>query len=154
MSATTFTTPARDARDTGTGRAAAVEAAYRRLRRFLALDAVVTGGNALAYLALPGPIGELLGVSRGVLTEVGAVLLLFAAAVAALAARRRPPAVGAALVVDVNLLWPVLSLVALLAWFSPTAPGLVWIPLQAATVGGFAALQYLALRAVRAAERG
>lgn len=36
------------------------------LRRFLALDAAVTGANALAYLALSGPLGRCLGDRKSV----------------------------------------------------------------------------------------
>ncbi|MFG2823910.1 hypothetical protein ACGFX4_31345 [Kitasatospora sp. NPDC048365] len=141
MSATSFAT---------TSSTTSTAAAYTRLRRFLALDAAVTGGNGLAYLAASGPLAELLGVGRGLLLEVGAFLLAFGLAVGVLAARRRPPVLGVKLVVDANLLWPVLSIVALEAWLSPSTAGLVWIPMQALTVAGFAALQLHALRTVRA----
>ncbi|WP_137992330.1 hypothetical protein [Streptomyces vilmorinianum] len=117
------------------------------VRRFLALDAVVTGGNGLAYLAASGPIGELLGVDSALLLELGLFLTAFAAGVAWLACRRRPPALGVKLVVDANILWAVLSVVALVAWLEPTTAGLVWTPTQAATVAGFAGLQWSALRA-------
>ncbi|MFF7177851.1 hypothetical protein [Streptomyces sp. NPDC008121] len=117
------------------------------VRRFLALDAAVTGGNGLAYLAASGPLGELLGVGSGLLLELGLLLTAFAAGVAWLATRPRPAALGVRLVVDVNALWAVLSLVALVAWLEPTTAGLVWIPAQAAVVAAFAVLQWSALRA-------
>lgn len=120
------------------------------VRRFLALDAVVTGGNGLAYLAASAPLGELLGVSRGLLLELGVVLTAYAAGVAWLASRRQPPVLGVKAVVDVNALWAVLSVVALAAWLEPTAAGTVWTLLQAGTVAGFAALQWAALRATAA----
>ncbi|MFD7322997.1 hypothetical protein ACFV9D_18200 [Streptomyces sp. NPDC059875] len=117
------------------------------VRRFLALDAVVTGGNGLAYLAASGPLGELLGVDSGLLLELGVLLTLFAAGVASLASRPRPSVLGVKLVVHANILWAVLSIVALVAWLEPTTAGLVWTPMQAATVAGFAGLQWSALRA-------
>ncbi|MFB7942580.1 hypothetical protein [Streptomyces sp. NPDC056049] len=117
------------------------------LRRFLALDAVVTGGNGLAYALAPGPLGELLGVNRTLLLGLGVLLTAYAAGVAWLAARPQPPALGVKLVIDINALWAVLSLVALVAWLEPTTAGLVWTPLQAGTVAGFALLQWAALRA-------
>jgi hypothetical protein len=117
------------------------------VRRFLALDAVVTGGNGIAYLAASGPLGELLGVDSGLLLELGVFLTLFAAGVAWLASRPQPPVLGVKLVVDANILWAVLSIVALVAWLEPTTAGLVWTPMQAATVAGFAGLQWSALRA-------
>ncbi|MFF3314453.1 hypothetical protein ACFYV5_02945 [Streptomyces sp. NPDC003035] len=117
------------------------------VRRFLALDAVVTGANGLAYLAASGPLGELLGVDSGLLLELGVFLTLFAAGVAWLASRPQPAVLGVKLVVDANILWAVLSIVALVAWLEPTTAGLVWTPMQAATVAGFAGLQWSALRA-------
>ncbi|MBH5337755.1 hypothetical protein IHE55_24450 [Streptomyces pactum] len=117
------------------------------LRRFLALDAVVTGGNGLAYLAASGPLGDLLGVERALLIGLGAFLTVFAAGVGLLAARPQPPAFGVRCVVEANALWAVLSVVALFLWLSPTTVGTVWTLLQGATVAGFAALQYGALRA-------
>ncbi|MFE0425365.1 hypothetical protein ACFW15_23700, partial [Streptomyces sp. NPDC058953] len=44
------------------------------LRRFLALDAVVTGVNGLVYVAASGPVGRLLGVDSGVLFGLGVFL--------------------------------------------------------------------------------
>ncbi|MEU9699417.1 hypothetical protein [Streptomyces sp. NPDC047981] len=117
------------------------------LRRFLALDAVVTGGNALAYLAASGPLGELFGVDSALLVELGLFLAVYAAGVAWVASRAEPPALGVKLVVDINVLWTLLSVVALLAWLEPTTAGTVWTLMQAATVAGFAGLQWSALRA-------
>ncbi|MFF9065837.1 hypothetical protein ACF09E_10815 [Streptomyces sp. NPDC014891] len=118
------------------------------VRRFLALDAVVTGANGIAYAVAPGPLGEFLGVDADLLRILGLLLALYAAGVAGLASRPRPPVLGVKLVVDINVLWAVLSLVALAVWLEPTTAGLVWTPLQAATVAGFALAQWVALRAV------
>ncbi|MEU6523482.1 hypothetical protein ABZ892_11730 [Streptomyces sp. NPDC046924] len=41
------------------------------LRRFLALDAVVTGANGLVYLIDSKPVGSLLGIGSGLLFEPG-----------------------------------------------------------------------------------
>ncbi|MEU5897483.1 MULTISPECIES: hypothetical protein [Streptomyces] len=124
------------------------------LRRFLGLDAVVTAGNGAAYAAVSGPLGDFLGVDSGLLLGLGAGLVLYGIGVAFLAARKSPPPFAVQAVVEVNAVWAVLSVVALVAWLSPSTAGAVWIPLQAATVGGFAALQYAALRAVRAGRQG
>ncbi|MFJ7335153.1 hypothetical protein ACIQU3_16070 [Streptomyces sp. NPDC101110] len=117
------------------------------LRRFLALDAVVTGGNALAYLAFPGPLGRFLGVDATLLLALGAFLALYAAGVGVLAARRQPPAVGVRAVVEGNLAWAAVSLVVLALWLSPSTPGAVWTVLQALAVAGFAVLQHASLKA-------
>ncbi|MFF6773254.1 hypothetical protein ACFY8W_06795 [Streptomyces sp. NPDC012637] len=117
------------------------------VRRFLALDAVVTGANGLAYAAAPGPLGELLGIERGLLFELGLFLTVYAVGVGLLAGRPQPPARGVQAVVHTNLLWAVLSVVALAGRLDPTTAGAVWTLLQAGTVAGFAALQWAALRA-------
>ncbi|WP_405019454.1 hypothetical protein OHV05_23810 [Kitasatospora sp. NBC_00070] len=123
------------------------------LRRVLALDAVVTGGNGLAYLAFSGPLGELLGIDRMVLLDIGAFLLLFGAGVGFLASRRRPSESAVKALVDANLVWAVLSIVSMVVWFEPSTAGTVWIPMQAATVAGFAALQWWALRSTARSAR-
>jgi hypothetical protein len=120
---------------------------HTALRRFLALDALVTGANGLAYLALSGPLGRLLGVDATLLLELGVILGVYAVGVGLLAARPRPAALPVRAVVEINLTWAVLSCVALALWLTPTTTGAVWTLLQAATVAGFAALQYAALRA-------
>ncbi|MQY12529.1 hypothetical protein SRB5_26640 [Streptomyces sp. RB5] len=116
------------------------------LRRVLLLDAAVTGVNALAYLAVSGPLADLLGVSRALLLELGVFLLAYAAAVGYLAARPSPPALGVKAVVEANVAWTVLSVLALGLWLEPTTAGAVWTVLQAVTVLGFAGLQTVALR--------
>ncbi|WP_435973228.1 hypothetical protein [Streptomyces sp. Qhu_M48] len=125
---------------------------HAAVRRFLALDAVVTGANGIAYAVAPDPVGEFLGIDAGLLLPLGLLLTVYAAGVAWLASRPQPPASAVRLVVDINALWAVLSVVALVAWLEPTTAGLVWTPVQAATVGGFAVLQWAALRAVPASR--
>ncbi|MER7486967.1 hypothetical protein ABTY20_13915 [Streptomyces sp. NPDC126497] len=118
----------------------------RMLRRFLALDAVVTGANAVAYLALSGPLGRFLGAGSGLLLGLGAFLAVYAAGVGLLAARPHPPAAGVRIVVEANLAWAAVSIAALALWLTPTAAGAAWTVLQALTVAGFALLQHMALK--------
>jgi hypothetical protein len=120
---------------------------HTALRRFLALDAVVTGANGLAYLAASGPLGRLLGVDPGLLLALGAFLAVYAAGVGLLASRARPAALPVRVVIEANLTWAAVSCLALALWLSPTAAGAVWTVLQALTVAGFAALQHMALKA-------
>lgn len=64
------------------------------LRRSLALDALVTTGNGLAYLAFSEPLGRLLGVGPTTLLVLGALLALYGAGVgwlASAAGRRCSP---------------------------------------------------------------
>ncbi|MER8070709.1 hypothetical protein ABTZ59_20690 [Streptomyces sp. NPDC094034] len=116
------------------------------LRRFLALDALTTGVNGLAYVAASGPLGRLLGVDDTLLLGLGVFLTLFGAGVGFLATRHRPPRLPVKVVVEANLLWAVVSVAALALWLAPTTAGAVWIPVQALTVAGFAVLQWSALR--------
>ncbi|KOG42977.1 hypothetical protein [Streptomyces resistomycificus] len=116
------------------------------LRRFLALDAVVTGVNGLAYLAASGPLGRFLGVDSGLLLGLGVFLAVYAAAVGLLAARARPAVLPVRAVIEANLAWAAVSCVALGLWLEPTTAGAVWTVLQALTVAGFALLQYASLR--------
>ncbi|MER7754300.1 hypothetical protein [Kitasatospora sp. NPDC097643] len=118
----------------------------RSVRGVLALDALVTGGNGLSYLAFAGPIGDLLGIGRATLLDLGAFLTVYALAVGVLAARRQPPRLAVRTVIDLNAAWVVLSLVAMELWFEPTGAGFVWIPLQAAVVALFVGLQFTAQR--------
>ncbi|MFF7308092.1 hypothetical protein [Streptomyces sp. NPDC008137] len=117
------------------------------LRRFLALDAVVTGANALAYLAFHGPLGRFLGAHSTLLLALGAFLAAYAACVGLLASRRQPPALGVRAVIEANLAWTVVSLAALALWLTPSTAGALWTVLQALTVAGFAVLQHTALKA-------
>lgn len=122
------------------------------LRTVLKIDAMVTGVNALAYLAAADVLDGALGISGALLRSAGAALLAFAAAVYYTATRRpvRPAAVRG--IVAVNAVWVVDSLVALLAsWLTPTTAGTLWVTAQAAVVAGFAAVQHRALAATRPA---
>lgn len=122
------------------------------LRRFLALDALVTGANGLAYLAASGPLGRFLGVDSALLLGLGAFLLVYAAGVGVLASRERPPVLAVRAVIEANLGWAALSCVALALWLTPSTAGAVWTVLQAVTVGGFALLQHMALKARQASS--
>lgn len=120
------------------------------LRRFLAVDAAVTGANGLAYAAASGPLGRLLGVDALLLLDVGIFLAVLGAAIGLLAARSHPPVPLVKAVVDANIVWPLLSIAALVLWLEPTPAGAVWTVLQAVTVAGLGAVQWSALKAAGA----
>ncbi|GAA1594754.1 hypothetical protein GCM10009678_91040 [Actinomadura kijaniata] len=124
-----------------------VTAARPMLRLALRLDAVVTGVNGLVHLALAGPVADLLGLPAGPGRAIGAFLLVYAAAVWAVSVPGRPRRVAVRAVVEANLLWTVLSVVAVVTgWLSLNALGSVWAVMQALVVAGFAAFQWTALR--------
>lgn len=118
------------------------------LRLSLRVDAVVTGVNGLAYLALSGPVESLLGLDRRIGLSIGVFLLAYAAVVAVVAAPARISGGAAVGVISVNAAWVVASVIAA-AGLGLTAAGVVWAVLQALVVGAFAALQYLGLRRSR-----
>ncbi|MEV0295073.1 hypothetical protein [Nocardia sp. NPDC050710] len=120
------------------------------LRLSLRLDAVVTGVNGLAYLALSGPIESLLGLDTGIGIPIGVFLTLYGIAVALIGASTAINTMAARMVVAGNAVWVVVSLAALLEGaLDLNLAGAVWTVLQAGTVGAFAALQYLGLRKAR-----
>lgn len=116
-------------------------------RMALKLDAVATGLNGIAYLALATVLDSLFGVTTAVQYPIGAFLLFYALGVLAIGTRKEINRSGLTAVIATNLLWVVLSLVVLISGvLSPTGVGAVWIVLQSLTVGGFAALQYVGLK--------
>ncbi|WP_086838719.1 hypothetical protein [Nocardia farcinica] len=136
---------------TPTGRFSALLAPGDRLLRLsLRTDALVTGVNGLAYLALSGPLESLLGLDRTVALGIGAFLTVYAIGVALVGLPARISQAAAGVVVAVNLAWVLAGLAAAITGvLDLTAIGTVWAVLQAVTVGGFAALQYLGLRKAR-----
>jgi hypothetical protein len=126
MSDTTLTAPAAPGRIT--------------IRFALGVDAVLSGANGVAYLALAGPLGELFGLPADTLRILGALFVVYAGVLALL--MRRPGSIGVAAVIAGNALWVIASLAAAIAgWQDPTTAGTVWIVLQALLVAGFAELQ-------------
>ncbi|WP_436499073.1 hypothetical protein [Actinokineospora sp. HUAS TT18] len=121
------------------------------LRRFLALDAVVTSGNGLIYLFASAWTAELLGVSADALFGIGAFLVVYGIGVGALSLSTTPARGPAWLVVGANAVWAVASVVvAVFGLMGANTVGTVWTLLQAVTVAGFGAAQRYAL--VRAAN--
>ncbi|PXX60200.1 hypothetical protein DFR70_11040 [Nocardia tenerifensis] len=117
------------------------------LRLSLRLDAVVTGVNGLAYLALAEPLESLLGLDTEIGLPIGIFLTLYGVAVAIIGTRQTISPNGARAVIAGNAAWVVLSLAALVEGaLDLNTVGSVWAVMQAVTVGGFAALQYLGLR--------
>lgn len=117
------------------------------LRTALLLDAGVTGLNGIAYLAGAGLLDRILGLPAGWLYAAGIFLTGYGLAVAALGLRTRVSRSAAWTVVAINAAWAVGSLTAVaLGWGSPTTVGAVWLVAQAVVVGGFAAVQAVALR--------
>lgn len=122
------------------------------LRRVLQLDALSCAATGGLQVALAAPLAGLLGWPRGLLLGTGLFLLVYAAAVGLLAARRELPSAWVWAVVAANLLWA-LDCVWLVASgrFGPTPLGQVWVLAQVVVVVVLAELQWMGLRARRAA---
>ncbi|MGW5156565.1 hypothetical protein ACWEPN_13890 [Nonomuraea wenchangensis] len=122
----------------------------RFLRLALAADAVVTGGNGLAYLAFAGPVADLLGPDAGLLRGIGAFLLIYGIAVGLLATRRDLGQAGPRTVIALNAAWTLGSLAAVVTGaLGLTTVGAIWAIAQAVTVAAFAELQIMGLRKTR-----
>jgi len=130
-----------------TSTAVRTTASRRRLRQVLALDAVVTGVNGLAYVLLASPLESLLGVPTDVLRPIGAFLIAFGGGVAVVAARPDPSRVATLTIIGSNATWAAASLLTLaLESLSRTLVGGIWIVAQALVVTGFAVAQRWTLR--------
>ncbi|WP_433681514.1 hypothetical protein [Nocardia sp. CA-119907] len=120
------------------------------LRVALRLDAVITGVNGLAYLALSGPLESLLGLDREIGIPIGIFLTLYGIGVALVGMAKSISTKAEAVVAAANAAWVVVSLAALVEGvLELNLVGSIWTVMQAATVGGFAALQYLGIRQAR-----
>lgn len=118
-----------------------------RARRFLLLDAWLTGANGLLYAAGGDWIAGWSGAPAVLVHGLGAFLLLVAAAVAVLATRRPVPRRWLVALAGFNGVWVVASLdYAVVGGLD--APGVAWTVVQAAVVAAFAAEQ------LRLARRG
>lgn len=117
------------------------------LRTSLKLDSLVSGANGLAYVAGAALLDDVLGPSSTWLLGIGAFLIAYAVGVGYVGTRPSINRFHAGLVAEGNVVWAVVSLAtAGLGWLSLTTTGEVWAVMQAAVVGGFAALQFAGLR--------
>ncbi|WP_194816477.1 hypothetical protein [Nocardia sp. XZ_19_385] len=117
------------------------------LRLSLRLDAVVTGVNGVAYLALAAPLESLLGLDRSIGIPIGIFLTLYGITVALIGTPANPNTSAARGVATLNAAWVALSLIALfIGALDLNLVGSIWTVMQAGTVGAFAALQYMGIR--------
>lgn len=132
---TTTTAPLASATSTTTG------------RFWFAADSVISGVNGLAYLALAGPVADLLGGNAAAYRWVGVFMLAYATVVGLYARSAMSRRLGWAIVVG-NAVWVIASIdVAAFAMLGLDGPGRVWILVQAVVVADLALFQARALRA-------
>lgn len=120
------------------------------LRLWFGLDALVTGVNAIGYLALASVLDGPLGADAATYRWIGAGLLVFSLVVGGYARATDPaPGIGRA-VVAVNAGWVAASLVVAATGALDLEPlGRCWVVAQAAVV---AALTVQQARAQRSSE--
>lgn len=117
-----------------------------RARLWFAADAVITGVNALAYLAAAGPLSDLLGGDPSTYRAVGVFLAGYAVVVGLYARSSLSPRLGWAIVAG-NAVWVLASLeVALVGALDLDGAGRAWVVLQALVVADLALLQARSLR--------
>lgn len=112
-----------------------------RIRRFLGLDAALTGANGLIYLVAAAPLGEWLGMPPTLLRLLGTFLIVVAVGVAMLARSTAPPRRWVMALAEFNLIWVIASIGYAVLAADLTTLGRIWALLQAGLVGAFAAVQ-------------
>jgi hypothetical protein len=122
-------------------------ATFDARRTWFGLDAVVTGANALGYLALGGWLSDQLGASASSYRTIGGALLLFAVSVGVYAATDRAPRWAGWSIVAVNASWVVGSLVVAAAGIGDVnGLGRAWIVAQAVVVAALTVMQASTIR--------
>lgn len=125
------------------------------VRLWFGLDAVVTGGNAVAYLALAAVLTDWLGAESSTYRWLGVALAGFTLALAAVAGGMLRPGTAAWLLVAANAAWSLGSLVVAATGalgFEPLGRG--WVLAQAVVVLAFALLQARALLGGQGGKQG
>lgn len=127
-------------------------ASPRFLRGVLWVDAASCFACGALQLAAIDALPHLLGLPQALLLETGVFLLAYALLAAWTASRPVPPRHWVMLFAAGNLAWAVGCGLAV-ALLQPTALGIAWIAMQAATVLVLADLQWMSLRRGAAAPR-
>lgn len=117
------------------------------VRRWLLLDAIISGATGLLMFGGAAVLGGILALPQPLLRYAGLSLLPFAAFVAYLAALDRPRRTAVWAVVAINALWALGSIGLLLGGsVTPNVLGYAFVVFQAVVVAAFGELQYFALR--------
>lgn len=117
------------------------------LRRVLVLDGAAGLGAGLAMLAVGSHVAPYLGLPADLLFWAGAGLLGCAAFLATFALRRDVPRIMLLDIALINAAWAVASgAILVFGVISPNWIGAAFVLAQAVLVGGFAVLQFAALR--------
>lgn len=111
-------------------------------RVWFLLDGLVTGVNAVAYLALPQILPELLGSTPATFVTAGLILAVVTVGLLAVAWARPELGALAGVLIAVNVIWALGSFVVALANpLSLSTIGIVWTVVQGLIVSAFAIFQ-------------
>lgn len=117
------------------------------------VDALVTGLNAVAYLALNAVLPGVLGAGPTTYLTVGVILAMVTVGLIAVARSASSLWPLPWLLIVINAVWAVASLVVAVADpFGLTVIGRGWVVAQALVVGAFAVAQLLTCRRARSAR--
>lgn len=117
------------------------------LRRALLADAAASAATGLLLALGAHYLTDPLGLPVALMRYAGMSLLPFAGIVLVVGLRSNPPRAAVLAIIAYNALWAVDSIVLLASGFvNPTLLGAAFVIAQAATVGAFAALQWIGLK--------
>ncbi len=120
------------------------------LRRVLWLDAAIGVGTGLLQCEFADALAPLLGLPANLLLWSGASLGVFVLFISWIATRKTIPAGAVWLLIGANAVW-VLGCLSLLAssLVAPTIFGVVFLIVQAVTVGVFVELEWIGVRKIQ-----
>jgi hypothetical protein len=122
------------------------------LRKVLLFDASTCVLTGVVMLSAAPTVEQLLAIPAPLSRTLALLLLIFGGAVAWVGTRDGLMRGAVWTILILNALWAIESLLALgFRWLEPTAPGRVFIIVQAIAVGVIAALQFIGLRRARTA---
>lgn len=115
------------------------------LRYVLIADAVASGATGALMIAGAGFLSGLLSLPGGLLLGAGLLLVPYVLFVLWAGTRNAIPMKPVRFIIACNMLWTLGSIIALMGWITPNALGVAFVIFQAAAVGIFGLLQYVAL---------
>jgi hypothetical protein len=117
------------------------------LRYVLIADVIASAATGALMIFAAGFLSELLALPGGLLFEAGLILVPYVLLVGIIASRPVIPVKPVWFIIACNALWTLGSLALLVSGLvAPNALGYAFVIVQAAAVGLFGELQYMALR--------
>ena len=125
------------------------------LRHVLLADAGISATVGALMAAGAGPLQRLTGLPATLLIPAGLALLPYAAYLVWAATRRTLPRAAVWVPIVLNAIWAVdCAIVAFGGAYAPSAQGMAFLAVQAATVLAFAELEFIGLRRAQPSMAG